>query len=212
MSFTQVMKMECLDLIFNNMITLFGDTYKTIRLIFFSVFVFTPFGGNNISNIIMIQGTQQIKIIKLIASSIYSFNTGIYLVPGMKQLCQFMWYSVIFFFQVFVYVCVRLIKAKPRNNVVREKNLMSHYLVGSLALFVDETKFYNHINWGSAETGYLLIARHLCIKNTATESFYNVYIYQIAMMYNFVNYTSIHLKKKPQITTSTALTTCQPLK
>lgn len=57
MSFTQVMKMECLDLIFNNMITLFGDTYKTIRLIFFSVFVFTPFGGNNISNIIMIQGT-----------------------------------------------------------------------------------------------------------------------------------------------------------
>lgn len=49
--------MECLDLIFNNMITLFGDTYKTIRLIFFSVFVFTPFGGNNISNIIMIQGT-----------------------------------------------------------------------------------------------------------------------------------------------------------
>lgn len=28
-----------------------------------------------------------IKIINLIASSIYSFNTDIYLVPGMKQLC-----------------------------------------------------------------------------------------------------------------------------
>ena len=47
------------------------------------------------------------KIIKLIASSIYSFNTDIYLVPGMKQLCWFMWYSVILlYFFSGIHVCV----------------------------------------------------------------------------------------------------------
>lgn len=57
MLFTQVMKMECLDLIFNDMIIRVFEIHIKIKLIFSHIFVFTHFGGNGISNMIMIQGT-----------------------------------------------------------------------------------------------------------------------------------------------------------